>query len=91
MLAGVSGSITVKGTAFSTQVMPGWAGIFTDEKLAAIMTYIRASWGNTAGAVKPEEVAAARTKVGSHLTAPFSEADLLQIAPHGPDPSDTKP
>jgi len=91
MLAGVSGPITVKGSTFGTQVMPGWAGNFTDEKLANIMTYIRASWGNTANAVKPEEVSAARTKFASHLAAPFTEADLLKIAPNGPDPSDKKP
>jgi len=91
MLAGISGSITVKGETFSTQVMPGWAGNFTDEKLADIMTYLRSSWGNTDNAAKAEEVAAARAKFASHLGAPFSEADLLKIAPHGPDPTDKKP
>ena len=90
MLAGLSGTVTVKGSTFSTQVMPGWAGVFTDEKLAAIMTYLRATWGNTANAVSPDEVSAARTKFTSHLAAPFSEADLLKIAPNGPDPSDKK-
>jgi len=90
MLAGLSGSVTVKGATFSTQVMPGWSGVFTDEKLAAIMTYLRSTWGNTANAVTPDEVTAARTKFGSHLASPFSEADLLKIAPHGPDPSDKK-
>jgi mono/diheme cytochrome c family protein len=90
MLAGVSGPITVKGASFGTQAMPGWAGVFTDEKLAAIMTYLRASWGNTANAVSPDEVAAARTKFTSHLASPYCEADLLKIAPHGPDPSDKK-
>jgi len=91
LLAGVSGPITVKGVTYSTQVMPGWAGFFTDEKLADIMTYLRATWGNTAGAVDPGEVVAARAKFGSHLTGPYSEADLLKIAPHGPDPTDKKP
>ena len=90
MLAGISGPLTVKGAGFGTQVMPGWAGNFTDEKLADIMTYLRASWGNTANAVKPEEVSAARTKFASHLAAPYSDADLLKIAPTGPDPSDKK-
>ncbi len=91
MLAGVSGSITVKGNSFGTQVMPGWAGNFTDDKLADIMTYIRSSWGNTANAVKPEEVSAARTKFASHLASPYTEAELLKMAPNGPDPSDKKP
>jgi mono/diheme cytochrome c family protein len=91
MLAGISNTLTVKGSVYGSQVMPGWAGVFTDEKLADIMTYIRASWGNTANAVKPEEVAAARTKFTSHLAAPYCEADLQKIAPDGPDPSDKKP
>ena len=90
MLAGVSGPITVKGGTFSTQVMPGWSSNFTDEKLADIMTYLRASWGNTGGAVKPDEVAAARTKFAAQLSAPFTEQALLKIAPHGPDPTDKK-
>jgi mono/diheme cytochrome c family protein len=90
MLAGVSGSITVKGSTFSTQVMPGWSDHFSDEKLAAIMTYLRGSWGNTAGPVKPEEVVAARAKFAPHLATPFGEADLLGMAPHGPDPTDKK-
>jgi hypothetical protein len=71
--------------------MPGWSGNFTDEKLADIMTYVRATWGNTAGAVDPGEVTSARAKFGPHLAAPYSEADLLKIAPHGPDPTDKKP
>jgi mono/diheme cytochrome c family protein len=91
MLAGASGSITVKGATFSTQVMPGWNTNFTDDKLAAIMTYIRASWGNTAGPVSPDEVTKARAKFASHLGAPYSEAELKAIAPDGPDPTDKKP
>ena len=90
MLAGISGPLTVKGGSYGTQVMPGWAGNFTDEKLAAIMTYIRGTWGNTANEVKPEEVSAGRTKFASHLSSPYSEADLMKIAPNGPDPSDKK-
>jgi len=90
LLGGVSGPITAKGVTFSTQVMPGWSGNFTDEKLADIMTYIRATWGNTAGAVEREDVGAARAKFASHLGTPYSEADLLKIAQHGPDPSDKK-
>jgi hypothetical protein len=70
--------------------MPGWSGVFTDEKLAAIMTYIRGTWGNTMSEVKPEEVAAARAKFAAQGDKPYSEADLMKIAPHGPDPSDKK-
>ena len=90
MLAGVSGPITVKGGTYSTQVMPGWAGVFTDEKLADIMTYLRSTWGNTANPVTADEVSAARSACAAHASSPYSEADLLGIAPHGPDPSDKK-
>jgi len=90
MLHGISGPISVKGDTFSTQVMPGWAGNFTDEKMAAIMTYIRGTWGNTMGEVKPEEVAAARAKFASQGDAPFTEEALMKIAPNGPDPTDKK-
>jgi mono/diheme cytochrome c family protein len=90
MLHGIAGPLSVKGDTYSTQVMPGWSGVFTDEKLAAIMTYIRGTWGNTMSEVKPEEVAAARAKFAAQGDKPYSEADLMKIAPHGPDPSDKK-
>jgi mono/diheme cytochrome c family protein len=90
MLAGVAGPITVKGGQYGTQVMPGWSTNFTPEKLADIMTYLRSSWGNTAGPVTADDIAAAKTKLGAALGSPCSEASLLAIAPHGPDPTDKK-
>jgi len=89
MLHGISGPITVKGASYGTQVMPGWSTVLTDDKIANVLTYLRASWGNTAGPVSADEVSAARDKFGSQ-TAAFCEADLLKIAPHGPDPTDKK-
>jgi mono/diheme cytochrome c family protein len=81
MLHGISGPLTVKGATYGTQQMPGWGGVLTDEKIANVMTYLRASWGNKGDAVKPDEVAAARTKFASQSAA-YCEADLLKIAPH---------
>lgn len=78
MLHGVAGPIAVRGGSYGTQVMPGWATNFTDDKLAAVMTYLRASWGNTADAVTAEEVTAARTRFASH-NGPWDEAELLKI------------
>ncbi|MCE0523071.1 MAG: cytochrome c [Methylacidiphilales bacterium] len=88
MLHGISGPITVKGGNYGSAQMPGWADK-SNAQLANVMTYIRATWGNTAGPVKPEEVAAARTKFASQ-TNPWDQAGLLKIAPHGPDPTDKK-
>jgi len=40
--------------------MPGFAGQYDDQQIAAIATYIRNSWGNGFGPVAPDEVAAKR-------------------------------
>ena len=50
----------------------------TDEQIAAVLTHIRSSFGNTAPAVAPAEVAALRGEVGKpQLTA----AELIQPEP----------
>jgi mono/diheme cytochrome c family protein len=40
--------------------MPKFGGDLTDEQIAAIATYVRAAWGNAAGAVTAQTVAAER-------------------------------
>lgn len=89
ILHGLNGPVTVRGSSYGTDQMAAWGGVLSDKKIADVMTYIRGSWGNTASAVKPEEVAAARTKFTSQAV-PYCEADLLKIAPNGPDPGDKK-
>jgi mono/diheme cytochrome c family protein len=89
LLAGLSGPLTVNGGSYGAMVMQSWSSNFSDSRLANIMTYLRASWGNTANAVTTDEVTKARAKFASH-TSPFSEAELMKIAPDGPDPSDKK-
>jgi mono/diheme cytochrome c family protein len=80
MLHGLQGPLTgVRGGTYGTQQMPAWATVLSDEKMAAVMTYIRGSWGNKADAVKPDEVAATRTKLASQ-TAAYTEADLQKLA-----------
>jgi mono/diheme cytochrome c family protein len=61
--------------------MPGWSTVLTDEKIADVMTYIRASWGNSGDAVKPDEVTADRGKFGAQSDA-YTEGALLKIAPN---------
>jgi mono/diheme cytochrome c family protein len=90
LLKGLQGPVTVKGASFGTMIMPAQETILSPEKIANLMTYIRASWGNAAGPVTVDEVNAAKTKFASQ-SASFSEADLLAIAPHGADPTDKKP
>ncbi|PIB91163.1 cytochrome c [Caulobacter sp. FWC2] len=40
--------------------MPAFKDDLTDADLAAILTYVRGSWGNKASAIKPADVVAAR-------------------------------
>jgi mono/diheme cytochrome c family protein len=74
LLDGVAGPLSVHGGQYGTNVMPAWANL-TDDKLADIMTYIRGTWGNSADAVKPEDVAAERAKAANR-TAPWAQTDL---------------
>ena len=61
-LFGLSGPITVNGQQYNG-VMPSM-GHLKDEDLAAALTYVLNSWGNSLAAVSPSEVAALRTKLG---------------------------
>ena len=61
-LFGLSGPITVNGVDYNG-VMPS-LGYLPDEDLAAVLTYVFASWGNTGAAVSVEEVAALRAELG---------------------------
>jgi mono/diheme cytochrome c family protein len=77
LLDGVAGPLSVHGGEFGSNVMPAWSQM-PNENLADIMTYIRGTWGNTADAVTPDEVAAARTKDASR-TQPWAQTDLQQM------------
>lgn len=56
-------------------VMPAQEAMLTDEKIASVMTYVRASFGNTGGPVKADVVAAARAKFVDRKT-PWTQPEL---------------
>lgn len=60
ILHGVQGAMKVKGQTYQ-QVMSAH-GDLSNQKVAAVLTYIRANYGNDASAVTPEEVDAVRTR-----------------------------
>jgi len=64
VLYGLQGKITVDGVDYDG-VMPAWEHVFEDDEIAAILSYIRSQWGNSAGAVDTASVAAQRAKPGS--------------------------
>lgn len=63
-LAGISGPIKVGGKDWNL-AMAAMGAALPDENLAAVLTYIRASWGNQAGEVTAADIQKIRTAVGS--------------------------
>jgi mono/diheme cytochrome c family protein len=58
MLNGLSGPITVKGNEYN-QDMPSFR-FLTDDEIAALLTYVRRSFGNQRSPIKVDEVGALR-------------------------------
>ncbi|HEY0384340.1 MAG TPA: cytochrome c [Candidatus Elarobacter sp.] len=54
---GLNGKIVVKGMKYDGQ-MPAWQGTLSDPEIAAVISYVRRSWGNKASAVTAAQVAA---------------------------------
>jgi mono/diheme cytochrome c family protein len=46
--------------------MSAMGAALSDADLAAVLTFIRQSWGNQAGAVTADDVTAVRAAVGAH-------------------------
>lgn len=54
---GLNGKIEVKGHSYNG-MMPAWGQQLSDGDIAAVITYVRSSWGNKAGAVTADQVKA---------------------------------
>ena len=63
VIEGLSGPIKVKGADYNN-VMPAPPGV-TDDQIAAILTYVRNSWGNQGEAVTTAEVTKIRTALAA--------------------------
>ncbi len=74
VLRGVSGPMTRGGVTYNG-VMTPWGAQLSDEDVANVLTYVRSSWGNSAAAVTPAEVATVRAEVASHPD-PYTTAEL---------------
>lgn len=77
---GAGGPITVKGVDHvPSVVMPPLGSAFPDDKdLAAVLTYVRQSWGNKAPSVTEAQVKKARTEMGDRKEI-WTAAELLKI------------
>jgi len=80
VLRGVTGKLTVKGTAYNG-AMPAFADQLNDAEVAAVLTHVRSQWGNSAPPVTAETVAAARADTAA-MKAPF-DGDAALASPGG--------
>jgi mono/diheme cytochrome c family protein len=62
-LTGLNGPIQVKGQTWNLSMAPMGAAL-SDADLAAVLTYIRGSWGNNYSAVSADELKTARAALG---------------------------
>jgi mono/diheme cytochrome c family protein len=63
VLHGLSGPIPVAGKAFNSTMPPFGTGVpMSDAEIAAVLTYVRQSWGNAAPPVTPADVARERAR-----------------------------
>jgi len=77
LLKGLQGPVTVEGHQYNG-AMPAWGATLTDKKISAILTYVRQSFGNTAGPITPDQIADARKEYAGHPDS-WHESDLLAV------------
>ena len=65
-LAGLNGKIQVAGRDWNLS-MAAMGAALSDADLAAVLSFVRQSWGNQAGAVSADEVQAVRAAIGARL------------------------
>jgi mono/diheme cytochrome c family protein len=75
-LAGISGPISVNGANWNLS-MAAMGAALSDADLAAVLTYIRSSWGNKAGEVTADDIKTIRT--GLVRPQPMSYEQLMAI------------
>ncbi len=74
VLHGLTGPLTVGGQRYNG-IMPPWKGQLNDAEVAAVLTYARSNFGNTAGPVTEVEVRTQRAATAGRNT-PFTVAEL---------------
>lgn len=89
LLKGAEGPMTVKGVQYGSAVMQPWEKTLTDQKIADVITYIRQEWGNSAGPVAPEGIAALRKEVAGRTTS-YREPDLKAVPDDAGLPGDNQ-
>ena len=74
---GLSGPVEVKGQQFNLS-MAAMGAAYSHEDLAAVLSYIRNSWGNKASIVTPDQVKKVRADLAGR-TQPYSPDELKTL------------
>ena len=83
VLYGLKGQVTVEGKQFSAAAMPVFGQVagsgynWSDQKIAAVLTYVRQNWGNKGGPVDADAVTKIRQATGDRKE--WSEAELQAV------------
>ena len=76
-MRGITGPIHVSGKLYTPVApMTAMGAASSDEDVAAVLTFVRNSFGNSAAPVLPEQVKALRSEIGK---PPLTEADLIPV------------
>ena len=75
LLLGVKGTIAVKGASYNG-FMPTFGQQLSDTQIAAVASYVRASFGNKSPAVTADDVKTERAKLGNRSTPWTGGAEL---------------
>ena len=78
VLHGIQGSLTVNGVKYNG-AMPTFGAQLSDAEIAAVLTHVRSHWGNTAGAVGAQQVAAQRAASAQRNEPWQGDADLSKL------------
>ena len=79
LLHGMSGKLTVKDTSYNGNMPAFGQGLgfnWTDDKIAAVLSYVRQSWGNSAPMITKEKVTDIRTKGAAGRKTAWTPAEL---------------
>jgi mono/diheme cytochrome c family protein len=77
VLGGLTGPVEVAGETYSG-MMPPWGGVLKDPEIAAVLTYVRSTWGNKGAPITASKVAAIRAATASRTT-PWTAAELANV------------
>lgn len=76
ILFGLQGPIDVKGSAYNS-IMPAFGATLSDGEIAAVVSYIRKEWSNSASAISIDNVKQLRS-LNKGRSAPWTAAELRQ-------------